>query len=185
MRVLGIDYGLRRTGLAIAEVDERPPHENPPHENDDVSRSSNSSSGDDTPGNAGPEHPNNLASQPHGGGGMALPFEMFEGLPDVQLAQAIADLVRREQVTQVVIGLPLNADGSVSQQSKLTERFILTLQQHVPPTVPVERVSEFLSTHHAEGKLAGHYTRQQKRQRVDALAAAGLLQDWLDQRYSR
>ena len=138
MRVLGIDYGLRRTGLAIGET-----------------------------ADSGPS--------------MALPFEMFEGLPDPQLAQAIADLVRREQVTQIVIGLPLNADGSVSQQSKLTERFIVILQQHVPPTVAIARATEFLSTHHAEGKLAGHYTRQQKRQRVDALAAAGLLQDWLDQ----
>jgi putative Holliday junction resolvase len=146
LRVLGIDYGLRRTGLAIGEMDD---------------------------------------ADPSNGGGMALPFEMFEGLPDPQLAQAIADLVRRELVTQIVIGMPLNADGSVSQQSKITERFVLTLTQHVSPTVPIERVSEFLSTHHAEGKLAGHYTRQQKRQRVDALAAAGLLQDWMDQQKGR
>ena len=32
----------------------------------------------------------------------------------------------------------------------------------------------------SEGKLAGHFTRDQKRQRVDALAAAAILQDWLD-----
>jgi RNase H-fold protein (predicted Holliday junction resolvase) len=46
--------------------------------------------------------------------------------------------------------------------------------------LPVHRVNEFLSSHHAEGKLAGNYTRLQKRARVDALAAAGILQDWLD-----
>ena len=142
MRVIGIDYGLRRTGVAIAEIDV---HQTAPN-------------------------------------GMALPFEMFEGLPDAQLAGAIADLVRREQVTQIIIGLPLNADNSISGQSKLTERFIVTLQQHIPPTVALERVSEYLTTHDSEAKLAGHFTRQQKRQRVDAIAAARILQDWLDQR---
>lgn len=135
MRAIGVDYGLRRTGIAIADGDT----------------------------------------------GMALPFEMFEGLPDPQLAAAIADLVRREQVTEVVVGLPLNADGTVSNQSKLTERFILALQQALPPTIPVTRLTEYLSTHDAESKLAGHYTRKQKRQRVDALAAARILQDFLDQ----
>ncbi len=90
MRVIGIDYGLKRTGVAIGET------------------------GADS-------------------AGMALPFEMFENLPDAQLAAAIAQLVRREGIETIVVGLPLNADGSVSQQSKLTERFILTLQQHVVP----------------------------------------------------
>ena len=136
MRLIGIDYGLRRTGIAIAE------------------RSATST-------------------------GLALPFEAFEGLPDPQLAAAIADLVRLEGVTQIVIGLPLNADNSISAQSKITERFILALSQAT--TIPIARATEFLSTHDSEGKLAGHYTRKQKRARVDAIAAARILQDWLDQ----
>jgi putative Holliday junction resolvase len=134
LRVLGIDYGMRRTGVALGDTETR----------------------------------------------LALPFEMFEGLPDPQLAEALATLARREGVDVIVIGLPLNADGSVSSQSKITERFILRLIQSVGPQIPVQRVSEYLSTHGAEGKLAGHFTRDQKRQRVDALAAANILQDWLD-----
>lgn len=135
MRLIGIDYGLRRTGIAVGETETR----------------------------------------------LALPFEMFEGLPDPQLAAAIEQLVRREGIDAVVVGLPLNADGSVSNQSKITERFILALRQLIPPTIPMHRVSEHLTTHDSEGKLAGHFTRNQKRQRVDALAAARILQDWLDQ----
>jgi putative Holliday junction resolvase len=135
MRLIGIDYGLKRTGIAIGELETR----------------------------------------------LALPYEMFENLTDPELAGAIAQLVRREQIGTIVIGLPLHADGSISQQSKLTERFILTLQQHIGPQIPLHRVSEHLTSHSSEGKLAGHFTRQQKRQRVDALAAAAILQDWLDQ----
>src|SRR5579862_2228039 len=129
MRLLGIDYGNKRTGIALGDTDTR----------------------------------------------LALPFEMFENLPDPQLAQAIAQLVRREQIDAVVIGLPLFSDGTVSQQSKLTERFILTLIQTVGPQIPVHRTGEHLTSHDSEGKLAGHFTRQQKRQRVDALAAARIL----------
>jgi len=143
MRALGIDYGTKRTGLAIAEV-----------------------------------------ADTDSATGIALPFEMFENLPDPQLAQAIADLVRREQITQIVIGLPLHSDGGISNQSKITERFILTLQQHIPQegpaAIPITRFSEYLSSHDSESKLAGHFTRNQKRQRVDAIAAARILQDYLD-----
>jgi putative Holliday junction resolvase len=137
MRLLGIDYGLRRTGIAIGDTESR----------------------------------------------LALPFEVFEGLPDKQLAQAIGQLVAREVISVIVVGLPLNADGSVSGQSRITERFILALEQVIgggAGGVPIHRASEYLSTHDAEGKLAGHYTRLQKRARVDALAAARILQDWLD-----
>lgn len=134
MRLIAIDYGLRRTGIALGDTESR----------------------------------------------LALPFEMFEGLPDPELARAIAQLARKEAIDAIIVGLPLHADGSPSPQSKLTERFILALQQSLDPQVPLHRASEYLSTHDAEGKLAGHFTRDQKRQRVDALAAARILQDWLD-----
>ncbi len=136
MRIVGIDYGTRRTGIAIADTDSDSP--------------------------------------------LALPFELFENLPDPALANAVAQLVSREAAAAIIIGVPLNADGSPSQQSKITERFILTLQQTIGPQFPLHRASEYLTTHDAESKLAGHFTRQQKRARVDALAAARILQDWLN-----
>jgi putative Holliday junction resolvase len=134
MRVIGIDHGGKRTGIALGDTETR----------------------------------------------LALPFEMFENLPDAQLAAAMGQLIRREAIDAVIVGLPLSADGTPSAQSKLVERFIVTLQQTIGTQIPLHRVSEFLSTHDSEGKLAGHFTRMQKRQRVDAIAAARILQDWLD-----
>ena len=110
---------------------------------------------------------------------MALPFSMFEGLSDGELGGAIADLCRKEHIELIVIGFPLFSDGRPSAQSQITERFIVTLGQCT--TVPIRRISEHLTSHDSEGKLAGHFTRLQKRQRVDALAAAAILQDWFDQ----
>ena len=135
MRLLGIDHGGKRTGLALGDTETR----------------------------------------------LALPFEMFEGLPDAQLARAVAQTVRKEAIEAIIIGIPLNADGTPSNQSKIVERFIVMLTQEVGTQVPVYRVSEHLTSHDSEGKLAGHFTREQKRQRVDAIAAARILQDWLDQ----
>src|SRR4051812_8712737 len=109
MRVIGIDHGLRRTGVAIGDTETR----------------------------------------------MALPFEVFEGLPDAQLAAALGQLIRREGVEGIVVGVPLNADGSVSAQSKLAERFISELLRVIGSgegAVPLYRISEYLSTHEVEGK---------------------------------
>lgn len=133
MRAIGVDYGGKRTGIAVVD--------------------------DQT--------------------GIALPFEMFENLPDAQLAEAIAQLCRREDIDTLIVGLPLNADGSVSPQAIKTERFIVTLEQATG--LRAIRMSEYLSTFDVESKLAGHFTRKQKRQRVDALAAARILQDYVDQ----
>lgn len=137
MRAIGVDYGGKRTGIALV---------------DDAT-------------------------------GIALPFEMYENLTDPQLAEAIAQLCRREEIDTLVVGLPLNADGSISQQSIKTERFIITLEQATG--LHANRVSEYLTTHEAESRLAGHFTRKQKRQRVDALAAANILQDFVDQNKQR
>ena len=48
---------------------------------------------------------------------MALPFEAYDGLTNAELVRAIGALARREGITEIVVGLPLNADGSVSGQS--------------------------------------------------------------------
>jgi len=135
MRLLGIDHGGRRTGIALGDTETR----------------------------------------------LALPFAMFEGLPDAQLARAISQVVWKEAIEAVVIGVPLNADGTPSNQSKIVEQFIVTLQQTIGILIPIHRISEYLTSHDSESKLAGHFTREQKRQRVDAIAAARILQDWLDQ----
>jgi putative Holliday junction resolvase len=132
VRAIGIDYGTRRTGIAIGDT----------------------------------------------GTHWALPFEMFEKLTDDALVDAIAKLCQQEGIEQIVIGIPQFADGRSSLQSKITQQFIDLLKSRT--ALPVAVIDEHLTSHDAEGKLAGHYTRLQKRQRVDALAAARILQDYFD-----
>ena len=132
MRLLGIDYGTRRTGVALADTETR----------------------------------------------LAAPFELFTGLTDRVLADRLCQLIRQENIGRIACGLPLNMDGTAGPQAARTEAFIRQLE--LRSGRDVQRVDERLSSAAAEWKLAGHFTRRQKRRRVDAVAAARILQDFLD-----
>jgi putative Holliday junction resolvase len=112
----------------------------------------------------------------------------------------IADIVKKENVEAVVLGLPLNMDDSQGPQAKLTLNFAEKLKKAVD--VPVYLHDERLSSFAAEEKLAHHpfgglarrsfgglpsrkLTRKKKRQRLDALAAAEILQAFIDSRRSK
>lgn len=120
------------------------------------------------------------------GGRFATPFEVLQVTsPDAALAP-ILDLIRKEQVQRIVLGLPLNMDDSVGPAAKLTLAWARKLSDAA--RIPVLCVDERLSSFDAEQQLidrkrAGEkLTRQKKKQQLDALAAAGFLQSFLDGR---
>jgi putative holliday junction resolvase len=95
--------------------------------------------------------------------------------------EAIASLATRESVRQVVVGLPLNADGSTGLQAQRAERFAGLVERATG--LPVQLWDERLSTHEAEAVLRaqGRNTRRARaRGQIDAIAAAVILQDYLD-----
>jgi putative Holliday junction resolvase len=94
---------------------------------------------------------------------------------------AIASLAAREAVRQVVVGLPLNADGSAGPQAQRAERFAGLVERATG--LPVQMWDERLSTHQAEAVLRaqGRSTRRARaRGQIDAVAAAVILQNYLD-----
>jgi putative transcription antitermination factor YqgF len=109
---------------------------------------------------------------------LATPFQCIQNSSDAAAAQNIAQIVRDEQIGLVVCGVPLNDDGSPNPQSRRTSDFIAVLQKTVG--VDILPVNEFLTTFEAENLLAGNFTSGQKKKRLDALAAARILQGYLD-----
>lgn len=93
--------------------------------------------------------------------------------------QSIADLVRAHDVKRIVAGYPRNMDGSVGLQARKVEAYVAGLEQHVD--VPIEFWDERLSTAEAQRLMieAGRRPRE-RRERIDAVAAAVILQDYLD-----
>ena len=106
------------------------------------------------------------------------------GLPTAKdLLDKIIEIIRSENVEAVVIGLPLNMDGTVGPQAEIIQGFADKLKKMV--TVPIYFQDERLTTFAAEGKLvARELTRKKKKKRIDALAAAEILQAFLDSKNS-
>ncbi len=96
---------------------------------------------------------------------------------------AIARLVRDEDAEVVVVGLPLSLDGTMGPAARSAETEARQLASVVG--VPVEMYDERFTTVTAERALrdAGLDGRRQRKV-VDKVAAAVMLQAWLDHRRS-
>ncbi|MAG67886.1 MULTISPECIES: Holliday junction resolvase RuvX [Pseudomonas] len=99
-----------------------------------------------------------------------------DGVPDWE---QVAKLIREWEPNVLVVGLPLNMDGSASDMSERAARFARRLNGRFQ--LPVETVDERLSTFEAKQHLKdqGRTPSSYREDPVDSLAAALLLQTWL------
>jgi putative Holliday junction resolvase len=96
----------------------------------------------------------------------------------------IGDLVAdADGLEAIVLGWPRRLDGTPTDQTAAVESFRRALEQRVP--VPVILQDERLSSHEAEERLSVRERDWRRRKpKLDAAAAAIVLQDYLDQRRS-
>lgn len=93
----------------------------------------------------------------------------------------IAELVKTHDVTRIIVGLPTRLDGTEGAEARRARQFAAALQQEIG--VPVELLDERLSTAEAErAMLEADASRARRRERRDAVAAALILQRYLDTR---
>jgi len=116
------------------------------------------------------------------GGTLASPFEVVERSGDRQRDhRRLAALVDEAEAEIVVVGVPYSMDGSIGPAARRALAEIRVLGRAL--RVPVETYDERLSTVTALRSLremnVGAATR---RQVVDKIAAAVILQSWLDHR---
>jgi putative Holliday junction resolvase len=120
------------------------------------------------------------------GGRFATPYEVVRVTSPAQASDAAARVVEREGVERLVVGLPLNMDDSVGPQARQAVEWGRALAARVGK--PVVFVDERLSSFDAEQQLIARkrggekITRQRKKEQLDAIAAATLLQEFLDGR---
>jgi len=82
-------------------------------------------------------------------------------------------------VSTIVVGLPVRLDGMPSEQSARVRTFIDALRQQT--AIPIIVADERLTSREAESRLAVRERDWRKRkQKLDAAAAAIILQDYLD-----
>jgi putative Holliday junction resolvase len=115
-------------------------------------------------------------------GTVATPYETVPRSGDrARDHRRLAELVAETEAEVVVVGLPYSLDGSVGPAARRALAEIERLRRTLP--VPVETYDERLSTVTAERSLREmNLTGPARRRVVDQVAAAVVLQSWLDQR---
>ncbi|MDD5678115.1 MAG: Holliday junction resolvase RuvX [Kiritimatiellae bacterium] len=137
-RILGVDYGERRVGLAVS---------------DEL-------------------------------GLMALPLDILPAQSPKQVIRDILRLCREKQVAGIVVGMPLNMDGSRGPAVEAVDRFVQELRRQ--GDLPVEVWDERMSSRQVERMLIdADVSRSKRKGIVDKLAAQVILQSYLDARASR
>ncbi len=92
---------------------------------------------------------------------------------------ALVKIAEEKGATKIICGLPVNFDGSDALQTAKTQRFIDALKQSSP--VPVECEDERFTTVMAHETLISEgMSRQKRKNYVDALAAANILDGYLN-----
>lgn len=133
MRILGIDYGTARVGIALS---------------DELG----------------------ILASPRA----VLPYSKA-------VIEQIADIVRREEVGSVVIGMPYGLKGETTESTERTKRFAEKLRAALP--CPVVEWDESFSSRRAVARMveAGvRKSQRRKKENTDAWAAAVVLQEYLE-----
>lgn len=112
---------------------------------------------------------------------LASPLVVLPSYNQEKLLDQIADLAVDHRIEQMVVGLPLNMDGSQGESAQNALAFAELLREKTG--LPVDMKDERGTTISAHNYLNVTDTRGKKRKAVvDAVAATIILQDYLDYR---
>jgi putative Holliday junction resolvase len=108
---------------------------------------------------------------------MASPLTIISRTDSEADIAAIVDIIRKNDVGLIVVGLPLSMDGSLGRQAEKVQDFIAELSRH--NDTPVEYKDERLSTVVAR-RIIRRVRKTDRTTRYDSAAAALILQAYLD-----
>ncbi|WP_411343457.1 Holliday junction resolvase RuvX [Paenibacillus sp. WLX1005] len=138
MKILGLDYGDRRIGIAVSDAF----------------------------------------------GWTAQGLEVIDRQRNPEVLERIAELVKEHEISELVVGLPKNMNGSVGPRGQLCIEFAEHLRESVQ--LPVHLWDERLTTMSAERTLIeADVSRKKRKQVVDKMAASLILQNYLDSKSKR
>jgi putative Holliday junction resolvase len=133
-RVLGIDVGDRRIGLALSDP----------------------------------------------GGILASPLTIIEHTTELQDIEAILKIAKEREVVRIIVGLPRLMNGDIGPQAQKVQVFTEVMRSHTQ--IPIEYRDERLTTVEAQRLHQESGSKKKNRNiRYDAMAAAVILQDYLEE----
>ncbi|MFM1769884.1 MAG: hypothetical protein RJA22_2413 [Verrucomicrobiota bacterium] len=110
---------------------------------------------------------------------IAQPAEFIPREPFEAFVARLQQILAEKPCERILVGLPRNMDGTYGPAAEAVRAFIEQLTARV--TVPIKTWDERLTSSQANRVLLqGNVRRDQRKQKVDAMAAAILLQSYLD-----
>jgi len=104
-------------------------------------------------------------------------INQVDGNPDWQ---AIGDEIQQWQPNALIVGMPYHTDGSENKMTSTVRHFCYELEKRFK--LPVIEINEALSSQQAEEKLKETMKiNKQNKHEIDRMAAAIIVQRWLDQ----
>jgi mannose-1-phosphate guanylyltransferase len=111
-------------------------------------------------------------------GGVCMPLKTLDARPEDKLLSALKRLAREHGAEAMVVGLPLNMNGSEGHAAKVCRDFAARLGAHTG--LPVQLFDERLSSWDAEGRLIDAGLKpSERKQRVHAVAAQMILEGYM------
>ena len=112
---------------------------------------------------------------------LVSPHSVIETANEEELLRRISDVLDAEEIDAVVVGLPVNMDGTEGDRSRKVRQFVSVLQERTDKPVHLhdERLSSF-EADYLVGDL--ELTRKKKKKRLDAIAAAAILRSFFEQK---
>jgi putative Holliday junction resolvase len=110
---------------------------------------------------------------------IAQPLEFIPAEPFAAFLVRLNELISDKEVESILVGLPRNMDGSYGPAAQKVQEFVEALKGTVG--VPIKTWDERLTSAQANRILIqGNVRRDKRKEKVDAMAAAILLQSYLD-----
>jgi putative holliday junction resolvase len=110
---------------------------------------------------------------------IAQPLEYIPAEPFADFLARLKELLIVKEIDLILIGLPRNMDGSYGPAAQKVEAFVAVLKTAI--AVPIKTWDERLTSAQANRILIQANVRRDKRkEKVDKMAAAILLQSYLD-----
>ena len=112
-------------------------------------------------------------------GMVATPLEFIPAEPFADFLTRLKELIREKHVEMILVGMPRNMDGSYGPPALKVQEFVAVLKETIG--VPVRTWDERLTSSQANRMLIqADVRRGDRKEKVDKMAAAILLQSFLD-----
>ena len=110
---------------------------------------------------------------------IASPLKVIENMKFNEILNILEKIVNERNICAIIVGDPINMDGSIGPKSQSSRSFIKNLSEELD--IPILLWDERLTTVSAERSLLeADISRKKRQQLIDKIAASIILQNFLD-----